>query len=306
MEATKSEDAPSESHFTEMDPERRRFLEEALKSLTVNVVEQLENAVKTITDESSTEDEVLDALDVIREFVQDIDAANDFFKVGGFCILEPCLKSPHPSVRSATLRLIRDLAQNNPFCQEKLLAHGILDKLLTALQDSSDQVSCDSMSAISALVRSYEPGLKAFLSVGGLECMLGCIGDEGRIKLQIRVAFLISTITVDYPYLVEKFIQLDAVERLAPHVKPLSAEQLEDQNQLMKLENFLSALSSLTTSPEAVARCQKSELGLQKNLQSVIASTKGREECQEISEFAKMISGRMSEESGNKDDEMDR
>lgn len=294
MDATKAEDAPGESQFAEMDPERRRFLEEALRGLTVNVVEQLETAVKTIMDEKSEEDEVREALEVIGDYVQDIDAANDFFKVGGFLILNPCLASPHASVKSQVMRLIKDLAQNNPFCQEKLLEHGILAKLVESLSDSSDQVSSYGMSAISALVRAYEPGLKAFLDVGGLECMLGCIGDETRIKLQIRVAFLISTITAENPYLVNNFVKLNAVERIVPHVDELSKEggELEDQDKVMRLENFLSALASLTSIDEGVKRCEST--GLQEKLQGILKTTKGREvEFQEIVDSAKQIQGRL-------------
>lgn len=293
MDATKTEDAPNESNFAEMDPERRRFLEEALRSLTVNVVEQLEKAVKTIMDETSGEEDLLNGLEVIQDYVQDIDAANDFFKVGGFCILNNCLSSPHGSVKSAALRLIRDLAQNNPFCQEKLLEHGILDKLIESLSDSSDQVACDGMSAISALVRAYEPGLKAFLDVGGLECMLGCVADEARIKLQIRVAFLISTISSEYPYVVEMFVKLNAVERIVPQIQQLSAEEMEDQNKVMRLENFMAALNSLTAIEEGVHRCRASDLNVQSKLDGIVKSVKGRDEFQEVVESAKIICKRI-------------
>lgn len=286
MEATKSEDAPNESSFAEMDPERKRFLEEALKSLTVNVVEQLEQAVKTIGDSTSSEDNILDALEVITDYVQDIDAATDFYKVGGFCILDGCLASPHGSVRSSALRLIRDLAQNNPFCQEKLLDHGILNKLIELLSDSSDQVSCDAMSAISAIVRAYEPGLQAFLEVGGLECMLGCIGDESRIKLQIRVAFLISTITFEHPYLIESFIKLDAVEKLAAQVGQI---EMGNVNSETRQENFVSAICALSITDESIQRCRNKELKLQSKLEELVQLLKGKDEYLDIVGNAQVI-----------------
>lgn len=305
MDATKSEDAPAESQFTEMDPERRRFLEEALKSLTVNVVDQLETAVKTIMDEQSSEEDTMEALEVISDYVQDIDAANDFFKVGGFCILNTCLTSPHASVKSQSLRLVRDLAQNNPFCQEKLLEHGVLDRLVESLADASDKVSSDGMSAISALVRAFEPGLKAFLGVGGLECLLGCIGDDARIKLQIRVAFLISTIISEGPHLVNNFVKLNAVERVAPLIMVLSKEEMQDQNKVMRLENLLSALAALTEIDEGVNRCKSADLDLQRKLKEIVRSSKGvEEEFQEIVDAAKLVAGRM--ENGNKEDTADR
>lgn len=292
MDATKTEDAPNDSSFAEMDPERRRFLEEALKSLTVNVVEQLEGAVRTITDETSSEEDTLDALEVISDYIQDIDAANDFFKVGGFCILNPCLASKHVSVRSAALRVIRDLAQNNPFCQEKLLDHGILNKLVESVSDTSDLVSCDGMGAISALVRAYETGLKAFIEVGGLECMLASIVDESRIKLQIRVAFLIPTITAEVPCLVDQFVQLNGVARIATFIRVLGKEEEEDDpNKVMRLEKCLLALASLTATAEGVKRCRSAGLG--GRLEEIVRSVSGKEEFQEIHECALEILGRI-------------
>lgn len=305
MDATRAEDAPNASRFEEMDPERRRFLEEALRSLTVNVVEQLEMAVKTIMNENSSEDEILNALEVISDYVQDIDAANDFFKVGGFCILDPCLSSPHSTVKSASLRLVRDLAQNNPFCQEKLLEHGTLNQLIDRLSDPADQVASDAMSAVSAIVRAFEPGLEAFLDIGGLECMLGCLEDGTRVKLQIRVAFLISTITSENPHLVNRFVQLNAVERLATHLEVPTMDQLEDQNQAMKAENFLSALSSLTAEEEGASRVQCSALNLADKLERIIKTVAGREEFEEVTDFASRILERVARKD-NKEDQADR
>lgn len=303
MEATRSEDAPNESHFAEMDPERRQFLEEALKNLTVDVVEELERAVKTIMNDESSETEILDSLDIISDYVQEIDSANDFYKVGGFCVLEKGLSSSHNRVKSATLRLLKDLAQNNPFCQEKLMEQNILPQLIELLSnESTDQVSCDSLSAISALVRGYEPGLKAFLDIGGLECMLGCVADDSKLKLQIRAAFLIYTITSEYGYLIAKLIELNAIERLAPHVR-FSREETEDQQQQhTKLENILSALGQLTNN--AVGANIAAELNLSEKLEAISKEIQGQEEFQEIYFFSQLILKRI--DNLNKEDRADR
>lgn len=74
--ATKNEDPTHPSEFQEMDPERRRFLDEALKSLTIDVVEELNKAMKTLIDGNSSEDDQVQALEVVTSFVADIDTAN--------------------------------------------------------------------------------------------------------------------------------------------------------------------------------------------------------------------------------------
>jgi hsp70-interacting protein len=59
-----------------MDPESRRFLEEALKSLTVDVLEELNKAMQTLIEGNATEGEQVNALEVVTTFVADIDTAN--------------------------------------------------------------------------------------------------------------------------------------------------------------------------------------------------------------------------------------
>jgi len=60
-----------------MDPERRRFLEEALKSMTIDVVEELNKAMKTLMDAgNASEDDQVQSLEVVTNFVADIDTAN--------------------------------------------------------------------------------------------------------------------------------------------------------------------------------------------------------------------------------------
>lgn len=59
-----------------MNPEDRNFLEEAMKSITVDVVEELNQAMKTLMDDNRSEDDHVQALEVVTSFVADIDAAN--------------------------------------------------------------------------------------------------------------------------------------------------------------------------------------------------------------------------------------
>jgi hsp70-interacting protein len=76
LPATKNEDRTGPSNFEQMDPERRRFLEEAMKSMTVDVVEELNKAMNILIKAEATEDEQVNALEVVTNFVADIDTAN--------------------------------------------------------------------------------------------------------------------------------------------------------------------------------------------------------------------------------------
>lgn len=59
-----------------MDPERRKFLEDALKSMTIDVVEELNKAMGTLISGNSSEDDQVNALEVVTSYVADIDSAN--------------------------------------------------------------------------------------------------------------------------------------------------------------------------------------------------------------------------------------
>ncbi|XP_065079976.1 hsp70-binding protein 1-like isoform X1 [Ochlerotatus camptorhynchus] len=293
MEATQAEDAPHESHVQPLDEERRRFLEQALKSLTLDVVEEIEKAMKTLMDPSTDEEDKAQAIEIIIDFVQDIDAANDFFKVGGNVIINPGLDSPNSDVRAGTLRLIAELAQNNPYCQQQLLEANTLPRTVELLSDEP-AVASQAMHAISCMVRHHEPSLAAFIDLGGLECILGCIQTDNE-KLRIKSSFLMSNLCTEFATVRDEFIILNAVERVVAAVKP--SKQFEP-----KLETALSTLNVLTESDEAVRRSQESSLQLKEKLELVLKLNNGKEECLEQIEYANTLLKRcFSDDNGGTD-----
>lgn len=74
--ATKDEDPTQPSQFEQMTAEDREFLDKALKSLTINVVEELNRAMKTLMEGNSSEDDQVQALEVVTSYVEDMDTAN--------------------------------------------------------------------------------------------------------------------------------------------------------------------------------------------------------------------------------------
>lgn len=74
--ATKSEDPTHPSEFSRMSEEDRKFLENALKSMTIDVIEELNKAMRTLTEGNGSEQEQVEALEVVTSFVADMDSAN--------------------------------------------------------------------------------------------------------------------------------------------------------------------------------------------------------------------------------------
>lgn len=282
MEATKSEDAPENQgrSFQAMDPERRHFLENALKALTIDVVEELQKAAQVLASETSSEDEQLESLETIMEYVVDIDTAIDFCKIGGLTNLLPCLNSPYPKVCATSASLIAELAQNNPYCQKALLDVDVLPKLIALLNER--ETATNGIHAISCLVRSYEPTLAAFIDVGGLECLIGCLQQLDQQKLIIRALFLLNSLCADFPDVREEFIKLKVVEHITELLKPV-----DDYD--VSVETALSVLCMLTDSSDAISRCQTSELNLKPTIDNIIELAGDKPECREIVEYAQIL-----------------
>lgn len=200
-----------------------------------------------------------------------LNAFTDFFKIGGFQIIIPCLNSEYAEVRSETALLVGELAQNNPFCQQHLLELDVMPRLIELLSDESE-VASHSFHAISCLVRSFEPALANFIDIGGLECILGLIQCQDQENLIIKSMFLMSSFSKDFPAVGDELVKLDGIERISETLQPKGEF---DQ----RLEQTLSALDTLTNSSDAKRRCQNNKLNLREKLEKIISMGHGKDEC---------------------------
>jgi len=172
IQQTKSEDAPCESAFEQMDPERKKFLENALKNLTVDIMEELEKALRTLNSPETSVEEKLNALELIEELAGDIDLANNFLKIGGSNIIVKCLESEDSRIKSSAIEIIGEITQNNPFAQAHFTEIDMIPKLILLLKNEDSNVIKSTMHATSCLVRRFEPPLAIFIEKDGLEMIL--------------------------------------------------------------------------------------------------------------------------------------
>lgn len=175
-------------------------------------------------------------------------------------------------MRSETALLVGELAQNNEFCQQRLLQLDILPRLIELMSDESE-VSSHAFHAISCIVRSYEPGMRAFIDMGGLECLLSLIQSRDQEKLIIKSMFLINSFSQESPQVRHDLVQLNAVEKMVATLEPK-----DEYN--TRLEQTLSALVSLVVSDAAVERCRNESLKLKEKLDEIVTLGSGKEECQ--------------------------
>lgn len=254
------------------------MIENVLKSLTINVIEQLQNAAKIIGSECSSEEEKIHALDTIMNYIDDIDTAMDFCKIGGLFVLLPCLNSPYSEIRNKSALLLAELSQNNPYCQKELLELEVLPKLMNLL--SEDDTVVAGLRSISCLVRGYEPCLNAFTEIGGLECLLGCLQSSHTEKVITRAAFFLNSLCTDFPEIRNNINKLRAVEIIIPLIQPQA-----EYNTC--LETLLLVLCTLCENTLTVDISQYADF--QGNLKEIIKLANNKPECKEIVEYCQTL-----------------
>lgn len=259
--------------------------ENALRALTIDVVENLQRAAEVIGSESHTEEMKVNAMETILNYIDDIDTAIDFCKIGGLFVLIPCLSSEHSKIRNMSALIIAELTQNNPYCQKQLLDLDVLPKLMNLLNEEGTAVN--GLRAISCLVRNYEPCLQAFTSIGGLECLLGCLQQSQQEKVTTKTAFFLRNLCSDFPDIKEELIRLKVIELLIPLI-----HQRNDYN--VCLETLLSALCSLTEHNEAIECCRTQDFNLKNTLEGIVQQLEKKPECGEIVEYAQNLLKRIT------------
>ncbi|CAK1541863.1 unnamed protein product [Leptosia nina] len=270
MEATRAEDAPGESQFGPMDEERRKFLEQALKSITVNIAEVLQNAIRVLTDVEKMKsiqlgeelpEDVVTAFENILSYIDDLDVANDFYKVGGFAIFPVCYGSENEEVRGRASRVLAELCQNNPFCQARALECGLLNIILHMLTTEQGPALAKCVSAISSATREFEPACREVVVQGGCEALSRVLSSSDDVSAKTRTAFLMTYLCHHYPPAKEKFIELDIVKVIG--------EQLSKGRDEVT-EHLLSILLALVEDPRVVNQCQNSCRDLQSAIETIL------------------------------------
>lgn len=309
MEQTKVEDSPNSSAYTEMDPEvsfskntlllklmcqffqRKKFLEEAIQSMTVDVMEELQKALSILDNpkDFSEEDEI-EALNSIRDNIDSIDFSNNFIKIGGSKKLLEKVESKSNQIQSTAIYTIAELSQNNPYGQQHFLDLNVLDTLIPLVNHESEEVASSSLHCISSLVRQFEPACAAFIEKNGLECVVDCLGSQ-HPKVFTKACFLISNLSSEHDgvggmyfsqivqfdskhfFYSDEFVKLGAVEKLAKCLDSVTGFEI-------KIESVLLALNTLTQSSKGKQSCKKTQIYPQ--LISIIENNAEKPECEVI------------------------
>ncbi|XP_050738335.1 hsp70-binding protein 1-like isoform X1 [Eriocheir sinensis] len=291
-EITAREDTTQPTSIQHLDPERRRFLEEALNSLTVNVAKQLAESVKSLCCEAVTmggEDvtEQEEAIAMIEEHADDMNYAIDLYKMGAFPVFVRCLDSPHSSLRVGAAGLIGDVCQNNLQCQQSMITLNVVPQLLHMVDGDEDiNVRVKALYALSCLIRDFPDGEKEFMKAEGFSYLMRAM-QSGVEKLVVKSAFLLSRLIQGNDSYKAELLSMGYVEQL---FTILSNEETDN----ISREHCTAALLSLASSyPPALAECMRPELHLNHLLTTRLKEIKAKQELQEeegyISELLKLM-----------------
>jgi len=284
LEATKNEDAPAadpNNPIEEMDPERKKWLEEALTSMTVDFIEQLGNGIKILNSNTADLEEKEEVLDSLEDWLGNIDMANNFHKIGGYSCLRSCLLCPHPSLRSGASHLIAEISQNNPYCQEKFVSEGFLDLLVTQLdQDTDEHCQVKALYAISCIARDEPLALSKFGQLDGWSVIVKAVQRDSA-KLRTKGCFMISSASQVSGQVVKEMVDMGLVIQLA-HILHLPHDNSH--------EHILSALLTLVrNSSQAREEARAENLGLDQLLGERMKVLQDKEEFSECVEHSKSI-----------------
>lgn len=293
MQATKSEDAPRDDTHVPIDPERLAWLQDAMKNMTVDVVQQLAEGIRILSqpyvyDVNATDDEIGEAevaFEAISDWVGNIDMANNFHKIGGFVILKRIIKSsPHYVLRWNAASTVAELSQNNPYCQEHFVTDGFIQALIEMLRKGledeqivDEKCSLKSLYAISTIVRDYSPGLEIFLALKGSEVVLQCAIQPQTTtqRLRIKACFFVSSISLESKEAAKTFSDMGLARQLIVLLQQAEHQQAD--------EHVVKALlTCLRDDESAQGECRdSSELNLNGLIDIRKKDLKGKEEFQE-------------------------
>jgi len=262
LEATAAEDAPSSaSTVSQMEPERRAFLEAALNDMvsTDPVVQE----VVYIVDE------------VLMDILGSLDYANDFYKLGGKTLVEEMLRSSIAIIRIKGCDLIAETVQNNPFSQAAVLDSSLVTKLTELLDDNSqeEKVRVKALYAISCLIRDNQK-TPDYFDVKQLSILIRLLDCRTQTnKLRTKACFLLSSLASSSDQVKEALVINGLVQKFISILK-------EDHDS--SHEYVASALRAIVSEHEEAKRIYRDpQYSLQSLLDSRIESLSGDESHQD-------------------------
>lgn len=253
-------DAPNlkETELPNRDPKDYEWLRAALNNLEddssrmkklLKVVQgETKSEIKATlgekSDENVTESEAEKtetrrfSLEELQYYVEDLDNATTFAKIGGIpVILEYLSASEPPSIQYWAMWILASLLQNHPSLQSECLKAGALKIVLETLEKAEDSVKEKALYALSGFVKDNPPALEQFIQSDGIRLVSYFITKFQSPKSFIKSIFFLTQVLQNSPshrpLVLESVHKLDLIQHILPLINH------EDVDTREKAEEFL-------------------------------------------------------------------
>eukprot|EP01113_Clastostelium_recurvatum_P041854 TRINITY_DN670_c0_g1_i3.p1 TRINITY_DN670_c0_g1~~TRINITY_DN670_c0_g1_i3.p1 ORF type:complete len:329 (-),score=65.87 TRINITY_DN670_c0_g1_i3:3-989(-) len=133
------------------------------------------------------------ALEELQYYVEDIDNALNFAKLGGIRVLTECMSpSEHHDIRYWAAWVLGTLVQNNPPTQVQCLKEGALKVTIEALCGEHADVKEKAIFLLSGLLRDSDVAVAAFVDHGGVGVLRPFVDAEAGKKIAAKTIFLLT------------------------------------------------------------------------------------------------------------------
>ncbi|XP_062132015.1 hsp70-binding protein 1 [Drosophila sulfurigaster albostrigata] len=273
------EDAEPAENLDNIDTQKQEFLQGALQSMSMTV-DEVQYALAKLNNDSISTAEKLECLDIIRDNIDDIDAANSFVKVGGITTLLAYIRTPNRDLRPQSIYIVAEMAQNNEFCQNYFLNEKLIPVLTSTMNDTDEDLAKGSIYAVSSLVQNFPAGLKEFLRTNGVKQILACLSSN-HSPVYIKAAFLIATLSSNDNSFRDLVNKQNAAQIL---LSKLEAKDEYDDKQ----EATLYALSALSVNSKwKLPSAQQKEAAV--TLKQIINNKALADTCEETIQYARTV-----------------
>ncbi|KAL5533241.1 FES1 [Sanghuangporus sanghuang] len=161
--------------------------------------ELMKEALEKATNEQSSEDTKLQALDDFEMLIEQIDNANNIEKMGMWPTIQSLLSSDESSdaIRAAVLWIIGTAVQNNPAAQNAYLSlpESPLSSILSRLSpnESSSETRSKAVYALSGLLKHNALAVKLLEDSGGWKILKAALEDPD-ITVRRKAVFLLGNL----------------------------------------------------------------------------------------------------------------
>lgn len=260
--ATRQQQEPPSEAVAPMEPERAQWLEEALKSMTVDDAQRIKEALNRLQDPASQAGMLRETLQNLQDIVDNLDNANDLQLLGGWPVMTHLLRHEDAGVRAAAAEVIATSVQNFEKAQNFALRNGTLGGLLALARDPDATCRKKAVLGLSTLVREFPPGQLAFIEQDGVDLFKTLLTDADE---QVRTKSLFFLRHVCAFHAAAKDTVREA--GLIPTLVCLVADESASTRELA-----LAAIVALADGSDAnVAQLRRDDVGFRRLLETELA-----------------------------------